>query len=104
MVKDCDLFEKKPFFGVGMFLRSHRRVREAAEQLVAAARLAPTEGARAAAAARALRDARRCRSAERWYAKAVQLKPEVRSHRHGLYILLVPLKKSSQRIAPECTS
>lgn len=68
-------------------------MREAAEQLVAAARLAPTEGARAAAAARALRDARRCRSAERWYAKAVQLKPEVRSHRHGLYIL-VPLKKN----------
>ncbi|XP_061729922.1 protein O-mannosyl-transferase TMTC2 [Cydia pomonella] len=60
----------------GMFLRSQRRVREAAEQHVLAARLAPTDGVRAATAARALRDARRCRSAERWYAKAVQLKPE----------------------------
>ncbi|CAH2991182.1 unnamed protein product [Chilo suppressalis] len=60
----------------GMFLRSQRRLRESAEQLVTAAQLAPTDGIRAAAAAQALRDARRCRSAERWYAKAVQLEPE----------------------------
>lgn len=60
-----------------MFLRSQRRLRESAEQLVTAAQLAPSDGARAASAARALRDARRCRSAERWYARAVQLKPEV---------------------------
>ncbi|CAG9785626.1 unnamed protein product [Diatraea saccharalis] len=62
----------------GMFLRSQHRLRESAEQLVVAAQLAPTDGTRAASAARALRDARRCRSAERWYAKAVQLKPEMK--------------------------
>lgn len=60
-----------------MFLRSQHRLRESAEQLVAAAKLMPTDGARAAAAARALRDARRCRSAERWYARAVELNPDV---------------------------
>lgn len=60
-----------------MFLRSQRRLRESAEQLVEAAKLAPNDGDRAAAAARALRDARRCRSAERWYARAVQLNPNV---------------------------
>lgn len=60
-----------------MFLRSQRRLRESAEQLVTSATLAPADAARAAAAARALRDARRCRSAEKWYARAVQLKPEV---------------------------
>lgn len=62
-----------------MFLRSQRRLRESAEQLVAAAQLSPTDSARAASAARALRDARRCRSAERWYARAVQLNPDVSS-------------------------
>lgn len=62
---------------IGMFLRSQRRLRESAEQLVTAAKLAPSDGGRAAAAARALRDARRCRSAERWYARAVQLNPNV---------------------------
>lgn len=66
---------------VGMFLRSHRRFRESAEQMVVAAQLSPDSGARAAAAARALRDARRCRAAERWYARAVQLNPEVRSEK-----------------------
>jgi hypothetical protein len=58
-------------------LRSNRRLHDAAEQYVAAAELAPTDGGRAAAAARALRDASLCQSAEQWYAKAVQLQPEV---------------------------
>lgn len=62
---------------LGVFLRSQHRFRESAEQLVVAAQLSPGDGVRAASAARALRDARRCRSAERWYARAVQLKPQV---------------------------
>lgn len=60
-----------------MFLRSQHRLRESAEQLVTAARLSPTDSGRAASAARALRDARKCRSAERWYARAVELNPNV---------------------------
>ncbi|KAJ2950083.1 hypothetical protein O0L34_g11424 [Tuta absoluta] len=72
----------------GMFLRSQRRLRESAEQLVAAARLTPKDGARAASAARALRDARRCRSAERWYARAVQLNPEDAEYHSNLGAIL----------------
>ncbi|XP_004929501.1 protein O-mannosyl-transferase TMTC2 [Bombyx mori] len=72
----------------GMFLRSHRRFRESAEQMVVAAQLSPDSGARAAAAARALRDARRCRAAERWYARAVQLNPEDAEYHSNLGAIL----------------
>ncbi|CAH1646588.1 unnamed protein product [Spodoptera littoralis] len=72
----------------GMFLRSQRRLRESAEQLVAAAQLSPTDSARAASAARALRDARRCRSAERWYARAVQLNPDDAEYHSNLGAIL----------------
>lgn len=72
----------------GLFLRSQRRIPEAAEQFLAAARLAPNDGPRAAAAARALRDARRCRAAERWYARAVQLNPEVAENHSNLGAIL----------------
>ncbi|XP_013175392.1 PREDICTED: transmembrane and TPR repeat-containing protein CG31690-like [Papilio xuthus] len=72
----------------GMFLRSQRRLRESAEQLVRAAQLSPADGARAAAAARALRDARRCRSAERWYARAVELNPEDAAYHSNLGAIL----------------
>lgn len=68
-----------------MFLRSQRRLLESAEQLVKAARLSPTNSARATTAARALRDARRCRSAERWYARAVELNPEVSVTQNSTY-------------------
>lgn len=82
------MYSNKPIYiYTGMFLRSQRRLRESAEQLVTAARLSPTDSVRAASAARALRDARRCRSAERWYARAVKLNPEVSKsyhHRHNL--------------------
>ena len=70
-----------------MFLRSQRRLRESAEQLVAAAQLTPADSARAASAARALRDARRCRSAERWYARAVQLNPDVSYLKYKINVL-----------------
>ncbi|XP_045494906.1 protein O-mannosyl-transferase TMTC2-like isoform X1 [Colias croceus] len=72
----------------GMFLRSQRRLRESAEQLVTAARLSPSDSSRAAAAARALRDARKCRSAERWYAKAVELSPNDAEHHSNLGAIL----------------
>ncbi|XP_021182328.3 protein O-mannosyl-transferase TMTC2 [Helicoverpa armigera] len=72
----------------GMFLRSQRRLRESAEQLVAAAQLSPSDSVRAASAARALRDARRCRSAERWYARAVQLNPDDAEYHSNLGAIL----------------
>ncbi|KAL4716367.1 hypothetical protein ACJJTC_006729 [Scirpophaga incertulas] len=72
----------------GIFLRSQRRLRESAEQMVLAAELAPTDSVRAAAAARALRDAQRCLSAEWWYAKAVELKPEDPEHHSNLGAIL----------------
>ena len=78
-------------FLLGLFLRSQRRLRESAEQLVMAAQLSPTNSVRAASAARALRDARRCRSAERWYARAVELSPDV-SHRIILKFPIVLLQ------------
>ncbi|XP_045768202.1 protein O-mannosyl-transferase TMTC2-like isoform X1 [Maniola jurtina] len=72
----------------GMFLRSQRRLRESAEQLVQAARLSPTDSVRAASAARALRDARRCRAAERWYARAVELNPDDAEYHSNLGAIL----------------
>ncbi|XP_045515739.1 protein O-mannosyl-transferase TMTC1-like [Pieris brassicae] len=72
----------------GMFLRSQRRLRESAEQLVTAARLSPTDSTRAASAARALRDARKCRSAERWYARAVELNPNEAEYHSNLGAIL----------------
>lgn len=60
-----------------MFLWTQKRTLDSAKQLIAAARLDPTNGERAAAAARALRDADKLKSAEKWYKQAVKLTPDV---------------------------
>ncbi|KAJ0175478.1 hypothetical protein K1T71_008637 [Dendrolimus kikuchii] len=59
----------------GMHLLTQNRLLESAKQYLLAAQLAPRDAARAAAAARSLRNAGKCRIAEKWYTRAVILNP-----------------------------
>ncbi|KAJ8972847.1 hypothetical protein NQ314_000012 [Rhamnusium bicolor] len=62
---------------MGEFLASRRRYKEAANLYEKAAELRPEDHELAVAAATAMRQAVRYQDAERWYRKAVSIKPTV---------------------------
>ncbi|XP_013187086.2 protein O-mannosyl-transferase TMTC2 [Amyelois transitella] len=59
-----------------VFLKYRGKYNESARQMVRAAKLAPEDGRRAWLAGQALRDADRAKDAEKWYRRAVELKPD----------------------------
>lgn len=68
-------------FVSGEFLASRRRYKEAANMYEKAAELRPEDHELAVAAATAMRQAVRYQDAERWYRKAVSIKPTVSKKR-----------------------
>ncbi|XP_053612802.1 protein O-mannosyl-transferase Tmtc2 [Plodia interpunctella] len=67
-----------------IFLKYCGKYNESARQMVRAAKLAPEDGRRAWLAGQALRDADRSKDAEKWYRRAVELKPDNADYQSNL--------------------
>lgn len=89
------LFIYRLLFFKGEFLASRRRYKEAAMMYEKAAELRPDDYELAIAAATAMRQAARYDDAERWYRKAVTLKPTVRK----IFLTKIPLNIWRQCVA-----